>query len=213
MQKGVTMRYWLTAIALALSLSEPSPVLSQEAPPTREDPAHNELRAVKRGAEEAFNKGDIDGLLSDYANKGVIVTWQNAEVNTGHDAIKKFYNRMMVGPGRVVDSLQTKIEVDDLSHLYGSTTATALGDMDQHYKLMDGLEFDLHSRWTATLVKDDNRWKIAAFHVSTNMFDNGVLHTAVRKTTYWAGGIAGVVALVVGILAGRFTKRSRPAGG
>src|SRR5581483_11621712 len=126
------------------------------------------------------------------------------------DAVKAFYNRMMVGPNRVVETLQTRIDVDELSHLFDGKTATALGGMEQHYRLTDGTEFDLHSRWTGTLVKDGDRWKIAAFHASANMFDNGVLHVAVRKTADWVGGIAGAAALVVGFVAGRFRKRMSP---
>jgi ketosteroid isomerase-like protein len=179
--------------------------------PARQDPAHDELRALKRGAEEAFNQGDIDRLLSNYVHKNAIVTWQNAEVNHGHGGVKAFYHRMMASPDRVVESVTTKIEVDEPSHLYSPDFATALGSMQQHFKLRDGMEFDLPSRWTATLVKEDDRWKIAAFHVSANMFDNGVLHAVLRRTAYWVGGIAGGLALVVGFVIGRFSKRPRAA--
>ena len=203
------MKRWLLLV-VSLALLGQLRAIAQQGPAT-EDPAHNELRALKRGAEEAFNKGDIDGLLSNYVHKDVIVTWQNAEVNHGHDAVKGFYNRMMVGPNRVVESVTTNIGVDELSHLYGANTATALGNMEQHFKLRDGLEFDLPSRWTATLVREDGRWEIAAFHVSANIFDNGVLHTALRRTAYWVGGIAGVVGLLIGIVIGRFSKRPRAA--
>lgn len=203
------MNRWLP-VALALGLLSPARTAAQVESPAKEDPAHDELRAVKRGAEEAFNKGDIDGLLNAYVHKDVIVTWQNAEANHGRDAVKAFYNRMMVGPNRVVETLQTRIDVDELSHLFDGKTATALGAMDQHYKLTDGTEFDLRSRWTGTLVKDGDRWKIAAFHVSANMFDNGVMHVAVRKTAYWVGGSAGVAALIVGVVLGRLSKRPRP---
>jgi ketosteroid isomerase-like protein len=199
------MNRWLpTAILLGLLTS------ARADAPVKEDPAHEELRAVKRGAEEAFNKGDIDGLLDRYVHKDVVATWQNAEVNKGHAGIKDFYTRMMVGSNREVDALQTTITVDELAHLFHDNTATALGNMDQHFKLRDGTEFDLHSRWTATLVRDDNRWKIAAFHVSTNMFDNGVMHTMLRKM-YWVGGIGGAVVLLVGVVVGRVTKRTRTA--
>src|SRR5262249_31638715 len=141
---GATMKRWLLVLCV-ISLAGSARALSQEPPPAKENPIHDELRALKRGAEEAFNKGDIDGLLANYVDKNVIATWQNAEVNNGHKAIKDFYQRMMVGPNHIVDSLQTKIDVDELAHLYGSDTATALGDMTQHYKLTDGKEFDLKS--------------------------------------------------------------------
>jgi ketosteroid isomerase-like protein len=209
------MKTWIL-FAVAVGLRGPTRVCSQEASRAKDDAeekAHEELRALRRGAEEAFNKGDIDGLLANYADKDVIVTWQNAEVNRGHQAVKDFYNRMMTGPDRTVESMESRIDVDDQSHLYGSDTATALGSMVQHFKLKDGLDFDLHSRWTATLIRANGRWKIAAFHVSTNMFDNGVLRLAVRKTLYWTGGIAAMCGLLLGLVAGRWSKRCQPAQG
>jgi hypothetical protein len=42
------------------------------------------------------------------------------------------------------------------------------------------------------------------------MFDNPVLHIAVKQTAWWAGGIAGAVGLVVGFLAAWLLRR-RPA--
>jgi ketosteroid isomerase-like protein len=203
------MKRWLP-VAVALLLPAQLRAIGQEGP-AGEDPAHDELRALKRGAEEAFNKGEIDRLLSDYVCRDVIATWQNAEVNRGHEGVKAFYNRMMTSADRVVESVSTNIDVDDLSHLYGTDTATSLGNMQQHFKLRDGMEFDLPSRWTATLVKEDGRWKIAAFHASANVFDNGVLHMALRRTAYWVGGIAGGVALAIGIAIGRLSKRPRAA--
>ena len=58
----------------------------------------------------------------------------------------------------------------------------AVGKSVPHSKYL-GMEFDLENRWTATLVKDDGQWKIAAYHVSSNIADNPIL-TLAKKSTY-----------------------------
>lgn len=164
-----------------------------------ENPAHEELRALKRNAEGAFNKGDLDGLIK-YVDKSVVATWQNGEVTRGHEGVRSYYEKMLTGKQSIVSDLKTEITVDDLAQLYGPDTAVSSGAMAQHFELRDGIVFDLNSRWTATVVKNDGQWKIAAFHVSANLFDNPILAMAVRKTAWWVGGIAAAVGLIIGLV-------------
>src|SRR5262249_43535448 len=145
-----------------------------------------------------YHKNDIDGMLK-YVHPNVIATYQNGECKRGHQGVKEFYERMRNGDNRVVEKVDTKLEVDDLAVLHGSDTAIAFGTLDDHFLLRDGMEFDLHSRWSATLVKEDGRWLIASYHASANVFDNGVLNLVLRKSSLYVGGIAGVVGLLFGI--------------
>jgi uncharacterized protein (TIGR02246 family) len=181
---------------------------AQEASPAAEDPVHNELRALRAEMVEAFDKKDIDKMLS-HMTENVVVTVQSAEVLRGHDAVRKFHKRMSEGENPQVEVLRSVFEVTDLSVIYGGDAAIAFGDMDDHFKLRQGMEFDLNSRWTATLVKENDRWLLAAFHVSTNMFDNGVS----TLQTKWAATKAGIVALLgglaVGLLGGVWWRRSK----
>ena len=181
---------------------------AQESPPAGEDPVHNELRALKAEMIEAFDKKDIDKMLS-HMTENVVVTVQNAEVLRGHEAVRKFHERMSEGENPQVEVLRSEFEVTDLSVIYGGDAAIAFGDMDDHFKLRQGMEFDLNSRWTATLVKENDRWLLAAFHVSTNMFDNGVSNLQ----TKWAATKTGIVALLgglaVGLLGGVWWRRSK----
>jgi hypothetical protein len=102
-----------------------------------------------------------------------------------------------VGDDRVVRDVQSELEVETLSILHGEDTAIAYGTMKDHWILMDGLDMNLESRWSATLVREDGRWRIAAYHTSTNLFDNPLLEAA-------AGGVvkAGVAAGLLGLCAG-----------
>jgi ketosteroid isomerase-like protein len=194
-------RYLLVA-AIGACLVASTATAQESTPPPVENPAHNELRALRDGLLDAFEKKDIDRMLT-YLTDNVVITVQNAEVVRGHDGVRKFHQRMSEGDNRLVESLKTNLEVDDLSILYNGDAAIAFGSMNDQFKLKRGMEFDLHSRWTATLVKQDGSWKVAAFHVSTNMFDNGVSNLLIKWATIKAGGIAlaaGIVGGVLGVL-------------
>jgi uncharacterized protein (TIGR02246 family) len=181
-----------------------------EKKPTKEDPAHDELRALRDAMKEAFNKKDIEALLK-HLHPDVIVTWQNGEVSKGPGAVREYYNRMLVGDKSVLVDVKAEPEVTDLALLFGepALTAVAYGKLKDRYKLRDGTEFTMDSRFSATAVKKDGKWLIVNFHGSTNVFDNDVLHMYVKKTAWWTGGIAGGAALVLGLLIGWFIGKKR----
>jgi len=171
---------------------------------------HEQLRALRDRMFAAYEERDVDKLLQDVA-PDVVITWQNADRNLGHAEFREFYDRMMNGENSVVKDISTKFEVDDLSVLYGEDTAVARGTQEDRFSLNDGNEFTLLSRWTATVVRQDDQWKVASFHVSSNIFDNPILSTA----TGWlmkAGLIGGIVGLILGLVIGRMTKRPSASG-
>jgi ketosteroid isomerase-like protein len=175
-----------------------------------EDPVHNELRALRDSMLDAFNKKDLDRLLT-YVHKNAVVTWQDGNVSRGHRGIRDYYNRMMVGDKRIVESVNATAEVDELTILYGDKNGLAFGPLEQQFKLTDGMDFHLSNRWTANLVKEDNRWLVAGLHVSANIFDNPVQMIAVKRTALWTGAVAMPVGLLLGALGmfviGRFRRR------
>jgi hypothetical protein len=79
--------------------------------------------------------------------------------------------------------------------------------MADHFKLRRGEQFDLHSRWTATAVRQDGRWLVASFHVSTNMFDNGVSNLYIKWNTIKSGAIAGLIGIVAGAVVSKLWNR------
>jgi uncharacterized protein (TIGR02246 family) len=200
-------RFGWTMIGVVLLAARSVP--AQESQPAAEDPAHNELRALRDGMLDAFEKQDIDRMLTFMAPDVVIVV-QNADVIRGHEGVRDFHKRMSEGEDRAVESMTSDLKVDELSMLYGDDTAISFGTMDDHFKLRRGMEFDLHSRWTATAVRQNERWQLASFHVSTNMFDNGVSNLYMKWTAMTSGGIALLAGLVVGAVISAWWKR-RPA--
>jgi hypothetical protein len=139
----------------------------------------------------------------------VAITWQNAEVSRGRDGARAYYQRMLLDKNSVVESLTVNLTVDELAHIFGGSTAVAFGSLGDQYKLRDGMEFNLDSRWSATLVKEGGKWLIASAHGSANVFDNSVMRLALKKVMYWAGGGGLVVGLLVGVVGTLFLKRRR----
>jgi ketosteroid isomerase-like protein len=186
----------LVALTTAFALGADEPAKDKE----KEDPVHAELRLIRDDLIKAVNTSDRDLLLK-HLHPNITVTWMNGEVSRGPDEVKAYYDRMMSGPSKIVESVTIKPEATRLSDIYGDT-AYSHGKSDDHFKLTSGLEFDVQNRWSAVLVKQDGKWKVVGFHASANLFDNPLLNAA-KKTAMWAAIIAGVVGLGVGFLGAR----------
>lgn len=165
-----------------------------------EDPAHNELRALAKEVIQGITKGDIDAVLA-HVHPNIVVTWQNSEVCRGAPALKEFFNRMAKDTFKGYKVPPTP---DELTILYGGDTGVSFGKVVGQYTLF-GKEFEFHSRWTATLVKENGRWLLASYHVSLNALDNPLINSA-KKSLIWAAVGTGVAGLLVGLLIGRRKK-------
>ncbi|MGE3807346.1 MAG: nuclear transport factor 2 family protein [Gemmataceae bacterium] len=185
-----------------------APLSAQEDKPKTEDPAHQKLRDLRDRLLASFNKRDIDALLKD-VHENVVVTWQNGEVSRGHKGVREFYDKMMNGPQKIVQNVTANnVEADDLTMLSADGKyGVAWGKMDEHFSLSDGKDFDLANRWTASLARDGDEWKVVSLHVSANIFDNGVQNLAIKQVMMYAGGGGLLAGLIVGALITVLLKR------
>jgi ketosteroid isomerase-like protein len=193
------MKKWITVLALLLA---PLPALSQDA--ATEDPAHNELRALRDGLLAAIKKGDIEQELT-YLHPNVVVTWQNAEVSRGREGVRAYLDRMLNGPSKIVNDYKLDLNVDELTILYGGDTGISFGSSREHIGLAAGQSLDYPARWSATLVKEDGKWLVASLHASTNLFENP-LAGSMKRLMYLASGGTLLAGLIIGWLIGRRRK-------
>lgn len=150
---------------------------------------------------DAIIKGDIDAVLP-HVHPNVVVTWQNSEVCRGREGLKTFFERM----GREsFKGYKVPPTPDELSILHGENTGVSFGKTVAEYNLL-GKQYEIESRWTATVVKEDGKWMLASYHISMNTLDNPLL-TAAKNALYIAGGCG----LIAGILIGFMVKKSRTA--
>jgi ketosteroid isomerase-like protein len=185
---------WLALVVLLLPAGAQPPGGKE-----KEDPAHNELRALRDGLIEAIREEDIEKQLG-FVSKDVVVVWQNGEVVRGHQGLRDFYKKIMSGPDKVFRGYAQPPSPEELTILYGGDTGISYGTDVGKYRV-SGRDFEMKNYWTATLVKEGGKWVIASYHVSANVLDNPPL-SAARTNAYLAGGVAAVLGLVAGMVVG-----------
>ena len=175
---------------------------------TSDDPAHDDLRKLRDAILAAYEKEDVDAMLG-HLHPNVVVTWQNGEVSRGPKGVRQFYERMMKGDKPVVSSIKSKVVIDELAILHGGDTAIAFGGLSDDYALTSGMNFHLDSRFTATAVKEGDRWVLASYHASAGLFDNPLLNAAkkaIPKTGMFGAGGGLIAGLVLGVVMMRKKK-------
>jgi ketosteroid isomerase-like protein len=182
-----------------------APMLAPAQTPKPEDPAHQELRQLRDKLLAAMNKSDLEGILA-VLHTNVVITWHNAEVSRGREGVRAYYNRIMSGPVKLVDSFTCNLNVDELTILYGGNTGISFGSSDEHFKLSNGKDLNVKGRWTATLLKENGQWLVTSLHASTNLFDNVLLDVTKRMMK-----IALAISLLAGVGIGWFIGRPRKA--
>jgi uncharacterized protein (TIGR02246 family) len=171
----------------------------------QDEAAHNELRRLKTTMEKALNARDLDTIVAN-VDPNVVFTTMNGDVCRGPQEIRAYFEKMLTAPDHIVKDVKVSFEVDQLTTLYGGDTGVAYGGSKDHYELTDGQKFDINGRWTCTMVKSGDRWVIAAFHYSANVFSNPIVDR--YKAAIWQAGIAAaVLALIVGFVLGRMLRR------
>jgi hypothetical protein len=170
---------------------------------------HQQLRSLRDRMLEAYQQRKVDALLSDVEQQ-VVITWQNGERNLSHQEFLDFYDKMIGGDSSVVKEVTSDFEVGGESVLYGTDTAVAYGTCVDHFELSSGSSFDLHSKWTATVVKENETWKVASFHISSDIFDNPLMNTAKSWLVYAAMG-GGLIGVVIGLVLGLVFRKGPAA--
>ena len=184
------------AALLAFTLFALVPLRAQDAAPA-------EIHALRDRLLDAINKADFDKMAA-CLHPRVVITYQNAEVARGRDGVKAFQLQMTTGPEKTVENFHADVKTDDITFLPGGTTALATGSSAETYKMAHGADLALDGRWTATLVKDDGQWLVAALHCSTNPFKSPVV-----EATKKAGVTASIGSIIIGLIVGWLLGRKR----
>jgi uncharacterized protein (TIGR02246 family) len=193
------------AVATAQVSPAPTPPPTQAA--VAPDALHDELRKMRDDMLAAIKKNDFDAIVP-HLHPNVVFTAMNGEVCRGPQAIRAYFDKMLKGPDAIVKSVSLDLTVDRLADFYGDT-ALAFGSSNDHYTLSNGMDFQIQTRWTAALVRQNGQWLMTAFHASTNVFDNPVLSAANRVAMFKWGGIGVVAGGLIGVLLAVVLARRR----
>lgn len=159
---------------------------------------HDELRAMLKTATEAMNSRNFDALAPLFYNKFSITT-VDQKLFTGLADFKAYYDGLYSGANAPLKSIVFNPEADALTEFIGDNVGLTHGTSTDTYTFSDGDTRVMTSRWTATVYKDNGKWKIVNLHIGANLFDNPVV-SSVKSYAYKAGLGAGIGGLVVGFL-------------
>lgn len=182
--------------------------VTDEATQAGVEATHEQIRQLRDAMIKAINDNNVDAL-AELVHKDVVLTAQDGEklaTIRSREGVRDYVTRLLTGPDAGVKQITIKPTVDELTILHGDDTGVAYGHSTDHYVLADDSEFDLPTRWSATIVKDDDTWQIASLHVSSNLFDNPVLD-AISKYAMLAAICTGLLGLVVGFVIARLLKK------
>ncbi len=199
------MKLILFLLAL-VTLTHALPLRGQEPPPVPAavNPATTaELGVLRESVLAALNEGDFDKLLP-LLTPGVVLTFQNAEVARGRTGVKTFLQQNTSDPAALVRSFRLEAKADAAPALYGDATAVLTGSAAETFRMANGKELPLAGRWTATAIRENGQWQLAALHTSTDLFSSPLI-----DSTKMAGRNASIASLLIGLFAGWILGRKR----
>jgi len=163
------------------------------------------LRQMLADIQDGLNQRDFSKIKPHLDDK-IIITFLNAELTKGISGAEQYMNKIFEGAGAILKGYSTNATVDQPAIFYGNT-AVAAGHTIDSFKFSDGLGIDLNTRWSTTVVKEGEKWKIIALHFSANIFNNPFLAQARNSNLYF--GIAGLVLGLLVILVVAKLKRKK----
>ncbi len=172
---------------------------------------HEELRAVLNVLASAINSGDFDKMLP-VLSEQIRATPINQEFLASRADVSGYFKKWF-GTDGYLKKLEISLVPDALTELSADKSwGVVRGNGVEKYILRDGRPYELHTRWTAMMVKeDDGHWRVRAIHVGTNFLDNPILTEAEHALGKAAGGgLAGglLIGGAVGWFVGRRKKKS-----
>ena len=183
-------------------ISLPAAILAAEpVTQTAPDSSTAGLDRLRAALKDAYSRGDVE-TMTRYLHPDVVIIFPDGRVLKGRDALRGYYEQMLKGPNRRVESYTADPVIE--SRTIHNDVGLSYGYMNDQYVLTDGKSFGLNSRFTVTLFKtpdgpsETDGWMIRSFHSSADTFDNPIL-TMVAQRVFLMAGIGG---LVVGLLSG-----------
>ena len=129
---------------------------------------------------------------------------------TSEAQFNALFDRMFRTKDAPIASLKTEPEAAILTRFIDQNTGICYGTSKDTYTMKDGHAVTINAHWTATVVKENGEWKVAAAHVGTNFLDNPVLTHVISFWQKLAIGV-GVIVLLVGVGLGRMLFARKPS--
>lgn len=206
----------LTLLIVFLSLSLLRANAQEAAPPVvatgtvTNDVAHEQLRKLRHDLESVVESGDWESLTP-FLTQHIIVTWLDGTQSHTPSEVVAYLESKMGGSPPIVEKFSLQVDVKELSDLYGDDTALAFGTATSSFVLR-GNEVSMSGPWSATMVREGDAWKLASLSASVGAFDNPLL-TWTWRLVWVAGGVCGLIGILIGWFLGRRKPARKPSDG
>lgn len=164
-----------------------------------------QLIALLDSVELALNEQRFDALTP-LLDANVAAVFLDGEVARTPAEVTAYIDRFLGSDSAILKGFKTTAKIGDSARFFGNI-AVADGTSEDVFDLADGSQLELSSVWSVTLDKSSGNWKIVQVHFSTSVFDNPIVAAANDRLMMFVA-IAAFVALVVGLLLGRLSKRA-----
>ena len=112
------------------------------------------------------------------------------------------------GPGAMFAKIEVRPVADELTRFLDDNSGVVYGTSDDTFHFKDGEVRSMKTRWSATVQKEGDLWKLVDVHFSANVLDNPLLSTAKSYAVKLAvGGL--FAGLVIGVLLMALLRRRR----
>ncbi len=161
---------------------------------------HEEIRQLLADVTNAINTEDKDNISS-FFTKNYIYVGADQSVITHRKEFLEYYNKLLGGENALLKSLNFKPKALTKTKFIQDNVGIVYGESDDTYVLANGHKTNVQSKWSATLLKEDGKWKVASLHNGVNFYDNPEITYFIN---FWKMIALGT--LVVGFILGFVVK-------
>lgn len=158
---------------------------------------HNELRDILRTLVSSINSGKYEEM-NEVLSKDIEATPINSEYLVGKEQVNNYFSKWFGEKGKL-KSLNISMNADKLTWIHNSgDIGIVSGSGIEKYELKDGRTYDLKTRWTATVIKEEGKWKMRSFNSSVNFLDNPIINEIESSISKYSI-ISAITSLILGV--------------
>ena len=160
----------MTLVLLTLSGS------AQAVPDENREADRAALRDRLATIESALNDKAFEQVIPLLGEDSVLI-FLNAEVARGVEQARAYFDKTLGSSNPILSDYTTKAVVAAPARFIGDI-AIADGSTQDTFVFANGSDMVIDTKWTVTLQKQDDDWKILQLQFSSNLFDNPLVNSA-----------------------------------
>jgi len=157
------------------------------------------LRAIFNVFAESINSNNMEKLKS-VTREGFILVSSEQVLTTGKNTVEEYFPKE-IGKDYKFTRLGMNIEPGAIIEISNDKNwVTAYGRGVEKYSF-NGINYELPTRWTANIAKENEVWKINSFHSGVNFSENSVIKSF-EDLSWKIGSVGAIIGVLLGFLIG-----------